>query len=124
MPTFSLAQMASDGNYPSATGTSLSMSSVRDANFANQVFAMIDLIIAGTPGTGSPSYQVQVKETSTDDWVNCPNLLLNGAGSVSARSLGVAWRLVAANGTTPGTGANTPRYLMNIRTLNARGSGF
>lgn len=117
---FSLAQMASDANYPSNTGITVSQSSTLFSSFANPVFCDVDLLVAGTPGTGSPSYQVQVQLTAGGSWFNLPQAVLTGAGHVHTRAFGVAFRLAAANGTTPGTGANTPRFHLGVRPLKVR----
>lgn len=124
---FALSQMATDTNYPSATGLTLSMSSSLDSTFANPVFMQADLFIGGTPGT-TASYQVQIQRLKGGAWLNATNLLLSGNGSAatghaSARIRATAVRLVAVNGTTPGTGVNTPKYHLGLREITARHSG-
>lgn len=112
MPT--LNKMTSDGNYPSNDGIRVGLQSVVSTAFRPTALIDIDLAIAGTIGGGSPSYQIQVLDRD-GNWRNASGLSLTAAGVVSGTVEGCSVRLVAANGTSPGTGANAPRYHLNTR---------
>lgn len=113
-----LNKMSSDGYYPSSVGRHLGLVSAAEAvrtnaTFRQAILAKIDLAIAGTIGSGSPSYQVEAQDTY-GNWAPAKGLVLTATGQVSGYAHGCAFRLNAANGTSPGTGANTPRYFLDI----------
>lgn len=108
--------MASDGNYPSNEGIRVGQTSVVNPNFRSTHLARVSLSLVGTVGSGSPSYQVQV-QSAAGDWVNVRNMVLTAPGSVSAPVQGHAFRLVAVNGSSPGTGANTPQYHLAVEKI-------
>lgn len=103
--------IASNGNYPSDDGIHLGLKSDIDTDLTPINLYHLDLIIAGTPGSGA-SYQVQAKERG-GQWVDVKGMVLSAAGQVSGFAEGVAFRVVADNGSGAGTGANTPRYYLN-----------
>ncbi len=100
-----LFPMATDANYPSDNGSSVSNMSgipcLMDWSF----------VVAGVPGSGA-SYQPQVK-TERGNWVNV-GTALTAAGVTSGKAWGTAMRLVAANGSGAGTAGNIPCYYLDL----------
>lgn len=109
----SSGQMASDANYPSNTGVQIPGASQLTGFQLQRVVAV--MTIAGTIGSGSPSYKMQTlnRDSQVSAWIDVPNTTLTAVGQVTAEVVGEAVRVVAANGTSPGTGANTPRFTLN-----------
>ncbi len=125
MATFNL--MATDTYYPSSAGRHLGLVSAAEAlrtssTFRQAILAKIDLAVAGTVGSGSPSYQVEAQDTY-GNWLAVKGLLLSAKGQVSGYAHGCAFRLNANNGTSPGTGANTPRYFMDVVPMRLLNTG-
>lgn len=114
--------MASDTYYPSSTGIVLGGPNTTLATTYPICPMHINLAIAGTVGGGSPAYQIEIQDQN-GVWGANPDLLLNAAGVVSGYAVGHAVRLNAANGSAPGTGANTPRYALTTEVLNLRSTG-
>ncbi len=109
--------MGSSAQYPSATGVRLGLTSTKDANHKTLNLYKYNLAIKGTPGTAA-EYDVQVM-TFNGDWIDIPDSRLSGngaaaTGSVSGFALGYGVRLDATNGTSPGSGANTPNYELEV----------
>jgi hypothetical protein len=115
--------MTTDGNYPSNTGLPI------DGAIVCKTFQYprrrVALTIDGTPGTGA-SYKLQTLYRDTNNasgtWVDVNGASLSGNGAAATGSLvatvvGEAVRLVAANGTTPGTGNNVPKYDLQVYML-------
>jgi hypothetical protein len=108
--------IAANGNYPSDDGIRLGLKSASNASLLPITLMHVDLIVAGTPGSGA-SYQVEVLERD-GQWVPVDGLLLEAAGQVSGYAEGNSVRLVADNGSGAGTGANTPRYYLNTNKID------
>lgn len=107
-----LKLMASDANYPSNNGVRLGLNSEGNTSLYPIQQMYVNMLIGGTPGS-SPSYQLEV-QTVNGDWVKQKDFLLTSAGQVSGWVEGCAVRIAAANGSSPGTGANTPRYFLGV----------
>ena len=116
-----LNQMAADGSYPSSAGISVGMKSL-NGTLVEDSFMRVSMMIGGTIGGGSPGYTVMVLDPN-NNWTPAPKLTLSAAGQVSGIVYGKAVRLDALNGTSPGTGNNTPRYRLDVNKLNTRPSG-
>lgn len=107
-------QMATDTTYPSATGIPCGGSAIGSSFQYPRVTA--SLTITKTPG-GSPTYDLQAEvgddtDSSATRWVTVATL--TGTGHTSVTVCAKSIRLNAANGSSPGTGNNTPRYNLNV----------
>lgn len=113
--------MSSDANYPSNSGLQLSGASFL-SGFDLQPY-VVSMTISKTPGS-SASYKAQtlIEDSDASTWVDVPNSTISGNGSAATGQksfvvVGSAVRIVAVNGTSPGTGANTPQYSLNAYPL-------
>lgn len=104
----SFPDMASDANYPSDNG--VSVSPLPDTPCLMEY----DLLVGGTLGSGA-SYTAQVKDPN-GSWVNLPNPL-TAIGATSGKAYGSAMRVAAVNGSGAGTDEDTPKYLLTVRKL-------
>lgn len=109
--------MSSDANYPADAGIPLDGSDSL-SGFSMKPF-LLSLSVGGTPGT-TASYKAQVLLDDVDvtQWVDVKGMLLSGngaaaCGNVARRVIGQAARVVAVNGTSPGTGADLPTYTLD-----------
>jgi hypothetical protein len=109
--SINLPLMATNTTYPTG-GVRMGLNSPKQTSVYPCSLLDIDLLVGGTPGT-SPVYQVEVM-TRNGNWVPAKGLLLTAAGQISGQAYGCAARLNANNGTTPGTGNNTPRYFLGV----------
>lgn len=121
-----LANMGSDANYPSNAGIRMGLASTVNTSLKPVLLQAVQLMVGGTPGTGA-DYQVQV-ETLNGNWVDCPDLVLSGNGAAATGVVcglveGCSVRLNAVNGTSAGTGANTPRYHLGVTPLHRNSRG-
>lgn len=109
--------MATDANYPSNAGLQIPGASQLTGFQLQRTIAV--MTIAGTLGSGSPAHKMQTlnRDNDVSAWIDVPNTTLNAVGQVVAEVVGEAVRVVAANGTSPGTGANTPRFTLNCYTV-------
>lgn len=104
--------MSSDANYPSDDGLGMAGSSMLSG--FNMVPHVVSMTVAGTPGS-SPDYQLEtlVRDADVASWVEVKDAVLTDAGQWIGVVVGEAVRINADNGTTPGTGDNTPRATLN-----------
>lgn len=108
--------MATNANYPADAGVQIpGASQLTGFQLQRHIVAMS---IGGTPGT-SPSYKIQTlnRDIDVSAWIDVPNTTLTSTGQIVAEVVGEAVRVVANNGTSPGTGANTPYYTLNCYTV-------
>ena len=106
-------QMSTDGNYPSANGVSLAHSSSLLGAYQTGGASFVTYGVSGTLGGGaSYKLQTQINDTYGSQWVDVANSTLSATGQLTAVVTGEAVRVVAANGTSPGTGNNTPTYFL------------
>lgn len=111
--------MGSNANYPSNNGIALDGSTMLDGSQMGR--HLVSLTIGGVPGT-TASYKLQAlirdDEITAGQWVDVKNSTLSGNGAAATGQIvvsviGEAVRLVAVNGTSPGTAGNTPTYELN-----------
>jgi len=115
----SYLQMATNTTYPTASGISVGFKSANTSMVENCLMKW-SLVVGGTPGT-SPSYTIQVLNP-LGNWVNT-GTALSATGQSNGIAFGSAVRLNASNGTSPGTGNNTPKYRLDVEKLHYRDSG-
>lgn len=117
--------MSTDANYPDNNGLQLeTLHSISGGASPGEPYGV--LTIGGVPGTGA-SYKLQelVSDAIGTQWVDTKSASFSGngaaaTGQLTARLTGQAVRLVAANGTTPGTGGNTPNYSLEVMYLTTQ----
>lgn len=113
--------MATNDNYPSASGIPCNGAAMLGGFTMARHLAAFS--VAGVPGT-TASYKLQVLMDDDDitSWVDVKNSTFSGNGAAATGHkvipiVGQAVRVVADNGTTPGTGSNTPKYTLNVYPL-------
>ncbi len=113
--------MASNGNYPDNNGVSVGQTSTIQTGFKTLQLHRVSILINGSPDSNA-LYKVQVL-TVLGNWVDSTIQVSGGPGYANGTVEGVAVRLAAANGTSPGTGNNTPGYEMEIEHLRTVATG-
>lgn len=116
---YAQGQMSANGNYPSDSGLAVGPGVQYLAGRGSRT-ALASLTITKTPGSGA-TYKLQqlMKDSDQDSWVDIGTATITGNGAAATghftvRFTGVAIRLVAVNGTSPGTGSNTPFYVLRV----------
>lgn len=111
--------MATDTTYPLSSAVQVeALHGILGADNPSDAYAVMN--ISKTPGTGA-SYKLQqlIRDGVSTQWVDVKNAAFSGngaaaTGQVVARISGQAVRILAVNGTTPGTGANTPAFRLSV----------
>lgn len=107
--------VTSSGNYPNATGIRLGLQSrTFSSTFYPVKLMAVNLMLAGTWGS-SPSAKIQVMDR-LGTWVDTA-ITMTAVGQKSGIVEGCAVRAVLDPGTSPGTGANAPRYNLGVEAL-------
>lgn len=116
--------MATDTYYPSSNGIPLAGASMLDG--FNMVPHDISLSVSKTPGSSATyALEVLMKDTNISTWVPVKNGSITGSGATATGNIivrnviGLAVRLNAANGGSPGTSTNTPQYALNAYPSNS-----
>ena len=114
----SLLEMGSNGHYPDSNGIRFGLVS---QNFTVYPIHLIEfeLLVGGDPDESDCDYGIEVLD-QYGNWLDCPDahITQKDGGSISGVVEGCAIRLNADNGSSPGTGTDTPRYHLNARKLN------
>ena len=107
--------MESDTTFPSSSGIPMDGANMLPG-YSQRPFIVAGSI-GGTPGTGATyDFEVLIEDEDGATWKNLFTLSGNGAAATGQKTIqtaGKAVRCNADNGTTPGTGANTPYYVLN-----------
>lgn len=116
----SQGSMSSDANYPSNSG--IPLDGVQLLGKFSYPRRLVAMTVEGTPGT-SATYKAQAllrdDDNSSGTWVDIKSASFTGNGAAATGNLvfeaiGEAVRINAVNGTSPGTGANVPKYSLNV----------
>lgn len=110
--------MSSNANYPSNSGIKADGAFVvGQPHFPRNIGVMN---ITGTPGsTAAYKAQSHLKDDEVDEWVDIDGASISGDGAAATGQRvfyfsGDAARIVADNGTSPGTGLSVPSYELQI----------
>lgn len=117
MPTVSsneFTNVTANANYPNNNGIRFGLASQTQSGFFPVKLLSVNLMLAGTYGT-SPSATVQVMDRN-GNWINTP-LTLSAVGQVAGTVEGCSVRAAINPGTSPGTGANAPRFHLGVDEL-------
>lgn len=110
--------MSSNGNYPSNAGIQVDGVPLLGGFSAEPHIAVLS--ISGVPGTGA-SYipTTLIEDADGAQWGAIKGASLSGNGAAATGQIvfpftGQAIRLEATNGSSPGTGNNTPAYVLEV----------
>jgi hypothetical protein len=109
--------MSSDANYPSDSGLGLAGSSFLGG--FNMVPHLVAWTVAGAPDDSDCDYQLEVlvRDADVASWVEVKGANLTNVGQRVDTVVGEAVRVVADNGSSPGTDDDTPRLTLNAYPL-------